>query len=125
MVQCTHCHKTTAWCVCVCGRTKHITLLLCVLFQVMTVRVLGVGIGLFILIAIWIFAVVSCIISHRTHKNFGTVVVAVATLVTLILVLIPRDTEVPKKAVFKASTSNFFMLYVSYHSFLLKRCGAL
>jgi len=67
----------------------------------MTVRVLGVGIGLFVVIAIWIFAVVSCIISHRTHKNFGTVVVAVATLVTLILVLIPRDTEVPKKAVFK------------------------
>jgi hypothetical protein len=76
----------------------------------MTVRVLGVGIGLFILIAIWIFAVVSCIISHRTHTNFGTVVVAVATLVTLILVLIPRDTEVPKKAVFKASTCILFML---------------
>jgi len=72
----------------------------------MTVRVLGVGIGLFVVIAIWIFALVSCIISHRTHKNFGTVVVAIATLVTLILVLIPRDTEVPKKAVFKAS--NFF-----------------
>jgi hypothetical protein len=74
----------------------------------MTVRVLGVGIGLFVVIAIWIFAVVSCIISHRTHKNFGAVVVAVATLVTLILVLVPRDTEVPKKAVFKASTPNFF-----------------
>jgi hypothetical protein len=87
----------------------------------MTVRVLGVGIGLFVVIAIWIFAVVSCIISHRTHKNFGTVVVAVATLVTLILVLIPRDTEIPKKDVFKASTSNFFTV-VSYHSFLLKRC---
>jgi hypothetical protein len=74
----------------------------------MTVRVLGVGIGLFAVIAIWVFAVVSCIISHRTHKNFGTVVVAVAALVTLILILIPRDSDIPKKAVFKASTSNFF-----------------
>lgn len=67
----------------------------------MTVRVLGVGIGLFAVIAIWVFAVVSCIISHRTHKNFGTVVVAVAALVTLILILIPRDSDIPKKAVFK------------------------
>jgi hypothetical protein len=73
----------------------------------MTVRVLGVGIGLFVVVAVWLFAVVSCIISHRTHKNFGTLIVAVATLVTLILVLIPRDTEVPKKAVLKASTSKF------------------
>jgi hypothetical protein len=87
----------------------------------MTVRVLGVGIGLFIVIAIRMLAVVSCIISHRTHKNFGTVVVAVATLVTLILVLIPRDTEVPKKAVFKASTSNFFTVLCEVPQFSVKK----
>lgn len=87
----------------------------------MTVRVLGVGIGLFVVIAIWILAVVSCIISHRIHKNFGTVVVAGATLVTLILVLIPRDTEVPKKAVFKASTSNFFTVVRELPQFSVKK----
>lgn len=87
----------------------------------MTVRVLGVGIGLFVVIAIWIFAVVSCIISHRTRNNFGTVAVAVATLVTLILILIPRDTEVPKKAVFKASTSNFYTVVCELPQFSVKK----
>jgi hypothetical protein len=86
----------------------------------MTVRVLGVGIGLFVVIAIWIFAVVSCVISRRTQKSFGTVVVAVATLVTLILVLIPRDTEVPKKGVLKASTSNFFTVVCEVLQFSVK-----
>jgi hypothetical protein len=91
----------------------------------MTVRLLGVGIGLFVLIAIWIFAVVSCIISHRIHKNFGVVAVAVATLVTLILILVPRDSEIPKKAVFKASASISLPCYLSYHSSLSETCGAL
>jgi hypothetical protein len=89
-------------------------------FQVMTVRVLGVGIGLFTIIAIWAFAVLFCIISHRTHKNVGTVVVVVATVVTLILILIPRDSEVPRKAVFKASTLN---LYVWAPTFSYRKCG--
>jgi hypothetical protein len=83
----------------------------------MTVRVLGVGIGLFAVTAIWIFAVVSCIISHRTHKHFGAVVVAVAWLVTLILILIPRDSEIPKKAVFKASTCNSFPFVFGFPQF--------
>jgi O-antigen/teichoic acid export membrane protein len=73
----------------------------------MTVRVLGVGIGLFIVIAIWVIAVLSYIISHRTHKNVGTAIVAIASVATLILIVIPRDSEVPKKAVFKASTCVF------------------
>lgn len=67
----------------------------------MTVRVLGVGIGLFAILAIWTVAIISCIIFHRTHKKFGTGVVAVASVVTVILILIPRDSELPKKPVFK------------------------
>jgi hypothetical protein len=70
----------------------------------MTVRVLGVGIGLFAIITIWVVAILCYIISHRTHKNVGTGAVAIASVVTLILILIPRDSEVPKKAVFKASS---------------------
>ncbi|PNF17943.1 hypothetical protein B7P43_G17982 [Cryptotermes secundus] len=65
----------------------------------MTVRVLGVGIGLFAILAIWTVAIISCIIFHRTHKKFGTGVVAVASVVTVILILIPRDSELPKKPV--------------------------
>jgi hypothetical protein len=69
----------------------------------MTLRVLGVGIGLFIVIAFWAVVILFCIISHRTHKHVGTVVVAITTVVTLILILIPRDSEIPNKAVFKVS----------------------
>lgn len=67
----------------------------------MTVRVQGVGIGLFAITAIWTVAILCCIIFHRTHKKVGTGVVAVASVATLILILVPRDSEVPKKAVFK------------------------
>jgi hypothetical protein len=81
------------------------------LFQVMTLRVLGVGVGLFIIIALWAVAILFCIISHRTHKHVGTAVVAIATVVTLILILIPRDSEIPKKAVLKVSTRIFFIMF--------------
>lgn len=67
----------------------------------MTVRVQGVGIGLFAITAICTVAILCCIIFHRTHKKVGTGVVAVASVATLILILVPRDSEVPKKAVFK------------------------
>jgi hypothetical protein len=81
----------------------------------MTARVLGVGIGLFAIIAIWAVAILCCIISHRTHKNVGTGVAAVASVATLILILVPRDSEVPKKAVFKASCAFSFLACLGSH----------
>lgn len=87
------------------------------LFQVMTVRVLGVGIGLFLIIALWAVAILVCIISHRTHKHVGTAIVTIATVVTLILVLIPRESEIPKKPVFKVNIRIFFSMF-GFHYFL-------
>jgi hypothetical protein len=84
----------------------------------MTVRVLGVGIGIFAIVAIWSVAIICCIIFYRTHKKVGTGVVAVASVATLFLILIPRDSEVPKKAVFKASTYTSFTSNFGFPLFL-------
>jgi hypothetical protein len=63
-----------------------------------------VGIGSFAIITIWVVAILCYVISLRTHRIVGAGVVAIASVVTLILIFIPGDSEVPKKAVFKAST---------------------
>ncbi|PSN41697.1 hypothetical protein C0J52_20746 [Blattella germanica] len=68
---------------------------------VMGTTILGVGVGLFIIIAIWTIAILLCIISHRTKKNIGSVTVAIAVLITLALIFIPRESEIPKKVVYK------------------------
>jgi hypothetical protein len=85
----------------------------------MTFRVQGVGIGLFGITAIWAVAILCCIIFHRTHKKVGTGVVAVASVGTLIIILVPRDSEVPKKAVFKASTYTFCSSMFGIPQFLI------
>lgn len=67
----------------------------------MTTHVLGVGLGLFLLIALWAVTIVLYIVSMRTEKQVGSVVILVATIVTLVLVLIPRDSEIPAPPVVK------------------------
>jgi hypothetical protein len=112
-------HYSTDYCITllriVYAGTEHVIFL----FQVMTLRVLGVGIGLFIVTAVWAVAILFCIISQRTHKHVGAVVVAIATAVTLILILIPRDSEIPKKPVLKVSARIIFSMFM-FHYFLQK-----
>lgn len=67
----------------------------------MTTTILGVGVGLFIILSCWVVALVLCFISHRTKKNIGSAAIAVAALITIILIVIPKESEIPRKTVFK------------------------
>ena len=69
----------------------------------MTTTILGVGVGLFIILSCWALAFVSCFISRRTKKNIGPAAVAVAALITIILTVIPRESEILRKAIIKVS----------------------
>lgn len=74
-----------------------------VLLQAMTVRILGIGSGLFIIISIWITTLVLCLVAQRTQKNVSSILISIATVVTLVLVLIPRESKVPPQAVYKVN----------------------
>ena len=75
----------------------------------MTTTVLGVGVGLFIILSCWAVALLLCFISHRTKKNTGSAAIATAALITIILIVIPRESEIPRKVVFKVSSIAFFL----------------
>ncbi|XP_063226412.1 transmembrane protein 218-like [Bacillus rossius redtenbacheri] len=59
----------------------------------MPTRVLGVGVGLFIVILLWVTAAILCCISLRTQKYIGVAAIILATIVSLILICIPRESE--------------------------------
>lgn len=62
----------------------------------MTTLIFGTGVGTFILVSVWTVAAILCFISLRTHRgNIGPISIAVASLVMLILLLIPRGPESP------------------------------
>lgn len=55
----------------------------------------SIGVGLFILIIIWIFALLAFVVAVRTQSNFGWIALAAATIITITLIVIP--TEKPQK----------------------------
>lgn len=61
----------------------------------MTTLIFGIGIGLFILISIWLLAGLIFSVSSRTDKKFGFIAIAVATLITFILICLPKNSEHP------------------------------
>lgn len=61
----------------------------------MTTLIFGIGIGLFILITIWLLAGIIFSISSKTDKKFGFIAITIATLITLILICLPKNSEHP------------------------------
>lgn len=51
----------------------------------------SIGIGLFILIILWIFALVVFVIAVRTQSNLGWFTIAISTIITITLVAIPVE----------------------------------
>jgi len=51
----------------------------------------SIGVGLFILIIIWILALVAFVFAVRVQSNLGWFALAAATVLTLILVVIPTE----------------------------------
>lgn len=74
----------------------------------MTTLIFGTGVGTFILVSVWTVAVILCFISLRTQRgNIGPVAIAVASLVMLILLLIPRGPESPPSDSYKVYDNLF------------------
>lgn len=67
----------------------------------MTSIVLGVGFGLFLLVGIWLGALLACFVSAHTQKNLGVHAVYLAAVLTVILIFIPRESEKPSEDVNK------------------------
>ncbi|XP_014225552.1 uncharacterized protein LOC106651534 [Trichogramma pretiosum] len=61
----------------------------------MTSHIFGVGLGLFVILTLWISAGLIFLISLRIEKRIGAVALAVAAIITIILVSVPRAPQHP------------------------------
>lgn len=61
----------------------------------MTALVFGIGIGLFVVLLVWITAALVFAVSLRTEKRVGAIAIATALLATVILVGAPRASKEP------------------------------
>ena len=61
----------------------------------MTNHIFGVGLGLFIILTLWISAGLIFLISLRIEKRIGAFALAVAAIVTIILISVPRNPQHP------------------------------
>jgi hypothetical protein len=64
----------------------------------MSALVFGVGVGLFLLIALWVSAFLLCVVSLRANKNAGILAVLSAALLTSFLLVLPIDSPVQPDA---------------------------
>lgn len=56
-------------------------------------RVGDIGIGIFVLIAIWIVTLFILVHSIRSQNNVGWIMLAISTCITVTLVIIPTDSK--------------------------------
>lgn len=69
----------------------------------MTTVIFGVGVGLVLIITVWLIAICIASISLRTKRNVGNVTIFTASFFTLILLLIPLDSKTPTPQVYRVS----------------------
>lgn len=50
----------------------------------------AIGLGVYILSTVWLITLLFCIISVRTGQLFGAIAFIISSLITLLLILIPR-----------------------------------
>lgn len=53
----------------------------------------SIGIGLFVLIILWILALIVFVVAVRNQSNFGWFAVSVALITTIILIIIPTEKQ--------------------------------
>ncbi|XP_015127306.1 uncharacterized protein LOC107048590 [Diachasma alloeum] len=61
----------------------------------MTTLILGIGLGLFIIVTLWLSAGLIFAVALRTDKRIGGIAVAIAAVITIILVSVPKSSEYP------------------------------
>ncbi|XP_014487260.1 PREDICTED: uncharacterized protein LOC106751031 [Dinoponera quadriceps] len=61
----------------------------------MTTLIFGVGIGLFIILGLWVLAALIFLISLRIEKKVGAIAILLVSVLTIILISVPRASEKP------------------------------
>lgn len=61
----------------------------------MTTLVFGVGVGLFIILSLWVLAALIFVISLRVEKKVGAIAILLVSAITIILISVPRASEKP------------------------------
>ncbi|GAB1867274.1 Transmembrane protein 218 [Camponotus japonicus] len=61
----------------------------------MTTLILGIGVGLFIILSLWVLAALIFVISLRVEKKVGAIAILLVSAFTIILINVPRASEKP------------------------------
>ncbi|CAD6227494.1 GSCOCG00001182001-RA-CDS, partial [Cotesia congregata] len=61
----------------------------------MTTLILGIGVGLFVILTLWLSAALIFAVSFRIDKKIGAIAIIVAVIITIVLVSVPRSSEYP------------------------------
>lgn len=64
----------------------------------MTTLILGVGVGLFIILSLWVLAALIFVISLRVERKVGAIAILLVSALTIILISVPRASEKPAPA---------------------------
>ncbi|XP_077271488.1 transmembrane protein 218 [Temnothorax americanus] len=64
----------------------------------MTTLILGVGVGLFIILSLWVLAALIFVISLRVERKVGAIAILLVIALTIILISVPRTSEKPAPA---------------------------
>lgn len=59
----------------------------------MTTLIFGVGVGLFIILSLWVLAALIFLISLRIERKVGAIAILVVSVLTIILISVPRASE--------------------------------
>lgn len=59
----------------------------------MTTLVFGIGIGLFIILSLWVLAALIFLISLRIERKVGAIAILIVSVLTIILISVPRASE--------------------------------
>ncbi|KAL0106533.1 hypothetical protein PUN28_016316 [Cardiocondyla obscurior] len=61
----------------------------------MTTLILGVGVGLFLILSLWVLAALIFVVTLRVERRFGYFAILLASAVTIVLISVPRASENP------------------------------
>lgn len=55
--------------------------------------IFGIGVGLFIILSLWVLAALIFVISLRIEKKIGAIAILLVSALTIILISVPRASE--------------------------------
>ncbi|XP_011688821.1 PREDICTED: transmembrane protein 218-like [Wasmannia auropunctata] len=64
----------------------------------MTTLILGVGVGLFVILSLWVLAALIFVVSLRVERKVGAIAILLVSALTIVLLSVPRASEKPAPA---------------------------